>query len=265
MRFPDSDDVRPCFAEPPANLLLRQLPAEDRSRLEAHLQAVPVSRGMNLFGELDASEFVYFSQGPLISLEQSNRVEVALIGGEGLVGWPSLVGCSCSPYRAVVRGRDGIVAKMPTRVLMAIAAASPALQLILNRFITVVSVQMGETIGAFALHRIDIRLARWILLRHDRLGGDEILAHHDEIADNLGARRASITDSLHVIEGEGLVRCRRGRIWVRNRVALEQMAARCYGVAELQYRELIGKFGKSVVPRASEPVRPAIPMGRSFT
>jgi CRP-like cAMP-binding protein len=232
-----------------ANLLLRHLPSADRDRIEPHLQATPVSRGMVLLEERASTEYVYFPQDALVSLDQVDGAEIALTGKEGLVGWPALVGCTSSPYRAVVRGPGGAVFKIRTDTLMRIASEQPALASILNRFVTVVSMQMAETIGAFAFHRIDMRLARWLLLRHDRLSGDEIAVNHDEIATNLGTRRASITDCLHIIEGDGLVRCRRGRIVIRDRARLEALATGCYGTAESCYREIIGDFGKAPTHR----------------
>jgi CRP-like cAMP-binding protein len=202
---------------------------------------------MVLIEERASTDYVYFPLGTLVSLDQPDGAEIALIGNEGLVGWPALVGCARSPHRAIVRGLEGTVSKIRTDVLMRIAAESPAVASVLNRFVTVVGMQMAETIGAYALHRVDMRLARWLLLRHDRLAGDEIAVNHDEIAANLGTRRASITDCLHIIEGEGLVRCRRGRIVVRDRARLEELASGCYGTAESCYREIIGEFGKAPV------------------
>jgi CRP-like cAMP-binding protein len=199
---------------------------------------------MVLIEERVSTDYVYFPLGGLVSLDQADGAEIALIGNEGLVGWPALVGCKRSSHRAIVRGPDGTVFKIRTDVLMRIASEIPTLASVLNRFVTVVSMQMAETIGAYALHRVDMRLARWLLLRHDRLAGDEIAVNHDEIATNLGTRRASITDCLHIIEGEGLVRCRRGRIVVRDRARLEALATGCYGTAESCYREIIGNFGK---------------------
>lgn len=227
-----------------ARSFLSRLGSRELARISPHLEAVSVLRGASLFAVADASEYIYFPQGPLISLEQHNGVEVALIGSEGLVGWPALVGCVSSPYAAVVRGRDGVLLRIGAEAFRVIMMDAPSLALILNSFVNVINVQMGETIGALASHRIDLRLARWILLRHDRVGGDEIVVQHDEIATNLGARRASITDCLHLLEGDGLVRCRRGRLSVRNRSGLEEMAAGCYGAAEVFYRDAIGSFGK---------------------
>jgi hypothetical protein len=115
---------------------------------------------------------------------------------------------------------------------------------------------MGETIGSHGLHRLDGRVARWLLVRHDRARGDEIRVRHDEIADSLGVRRASITDCLHIIEGDGHLRCRRGRITIRDRAQLVQMAGVCYGAAEAHYRSFFGPFGKcaaSLLPAAVNP------------
>jgi CRP-like cAMP-binding protein len=179
-----------------------------------------------------------------VSLQEASGFEVALIGSEGLVGWPALVGVTSSPFRALVRARDGVVLRMPLDAAIATMSCAPGIAGLYNRFVTVLGVQMAESMKACASHRIETRLARWILLRHDRVGGDEILVQHDEIADDLSSRRASITDSLHVIEGTGLVRCRRGRLLVRDRHALENLARGYYGSAEAIYREVIGRFGK---------------------
>ena len=199
---------------------------------------------MILIEESSLIDHVYFPLGPLISLKQVGSIEVALVGSEGLVGWTALAGCTRSPYRAVVGCVGGTILKVGTHVLTKIASEAPALALVISRFVNVINVQMSETIGAYAFHRTDMRLARWLLLRHDRLETDDISVNHDEIAENLGARRASITDCLHVIEGDGLVRCRRGRITIRDRSGLEALATGCYGAAESFYRETIGDFGK---------------------
>lgn len=238
---PSWPDSRPPVA---ARSFLAQIGPRDLARMTPHLEAVEVCRGASLFPMSDVGEHIYFSQGPMISLEQQNGVEVALVGSEGLVGWTALVGCATSPYGAVVRGRDGYLLRVRTELFRSIIVDAPSINLVLNSFVNVITVQMSETIGAFASHRIEMRLSRWILMRHDRVGGDEIMVQHDEIAANLGARRASVTDCLHLLEGDGLVRCRRGRIFVRNRRGLEEVAAACYGAAEDCYRTAIGSFGK---------------------
>lgn len=233
--------------------LLARLNAVDRDALWPFLESVTVARGTKLFDVADSGDHIYLPQGPLISIGQGNDVEVALVGSEGIVGWPALIGCTASPFEASVCGRDGVIFKVRTRDLCALVAARPEFGQMLSCVMNAVGLQMAETIGAAASHRLDLRLARWLLLRHDRLGGDEILVHHGDIAINLGTRRASITDTLHVLEGAGLVRGRRGRIVVRDRRGLESVAAGCYGASESLYRMVIGPFGKPSSGRVETP------------
>lgn len=227
---------------------LSRLNEADKASLRACLEPVEVDRGTVLLNHLDTSEYVYFSQGPLISIRYGNCVEVALIGSEGFVGWPALLGCSSSPFIAMICGREGNILRIEARQLRALAAARPTLSERLSSFVNMVGLQMAENIGAHASHRVDLRLARWILLRHDRVSGDEIIVQHDEIAAQLGTRRATVTDTLHILEGAGHVRGKRGRLIVRDRAGLERVAGSCYGASEGFYRSAIGAFGKSPTP-----------------
>jgi CRP-like cAMP-binding protein len=245
----ESDIAMPLPERRPTGFLAR-LCDTDFAQLKPSLELVEVTRGAMLVALADVGDFVYFSQGPLISLNQGNAVEVALVGSEGVVGWPTLVGCAASPFEATVCGRDGWIFRVRGEHLRALIVARPSIGLMLVGFINAVGLQMAETIGAAASHSLERRLARWILLRHDRMGGDEIPVHHDDIAGNLGTRRATITDTLHLLEGAGHVRGRRGRIIVRDRRGLESVAGGCYGSSEAFYRSVLGPFGKSLPSRA---------------
>jgi hypothetical protein len=90
---------------------------------------------------------------------------------------------------------------------------------------------------------------------HDRIDGDEIQLNHECIGRMLGVRRATVTDTLHVLEGGGAIGSSRGRIWVRDRALLEACAGPSYGFAETQYRKLIAPFGKgaaaALIPKSS--------------
>ena len=103
---------------------------------------------------------------------------------------------------------------------------------------------MARAITSSLQHPVEQRVARWLLMRHDRVGGDILAVHHDDIAGSMNVRRASVTDRLHLIEGERLIRCSRGRIAIRDRCGLEALAGEAYGAAEAQYRLLIAPFGK---------------------
>lgn len=235
-----------------SNLLLRQLSIPDRTSIEHHLQFETVSPGTTLVEIGEPLDALYFPLQAVISLEEAAGMEVAAVGREGMFGWTAFAEYNCSPFRAVARGPESLMLKLPTVIANAALAASANLRAMVYQYLVVVSIHMSETIGSQGSHRVDARLARWLLVRHDRLRGDEIRVHHAEIAENLGVRRASITDCLHILEGELLIRCRRGRIIIRDRLRLEQMAGRCYGSAEAHYRSAFGSFGK----RACETMAP---------
>lgn len=211
-----------------SNLLLRQLTAADRSLVEPHLELQWVSCGTLLFDEGDPVEHAYFPVDTVIALEQACRIEVALAGREGMAGWTAASGHCRSPYRAVVRCRDGQILRIAVQRLLAAMSANPKLRSTILQYMVVCAVHMAEGLSAHSHHRLEAAIARWLLLRHDRLGGDWIPAHHQEIADNLGARRASVTDCLHVMEGDLHIRCRRGRILVRNRADCPCFTGACW-------------------------------------
>lgn len=238
-----------------ANSLLKQIAGIDREMIERHARLRALDVGTTLFEAGEPLEQVYFPIDTIVTLEQSCGIEVAVAGREGMAGWTGIAGFRNSPYRAVARCRGGHVVTMPLEVLLAMSASNNPLRLILAQYLVVTAVHMAEGLGAHVHHRLEAAIARWLLLRHDRLGGDWIPVQHQEIADGLGARRASVTDCLHILEGERHIRARRGRILVRNRPDLETRANGAYGAAESLYCASLAPFGKSVNGERSAPER----------
>lgn len=228
-----------------SNLLLKQLATADRALIEQHAEPLEAATGAVLFEAGQSLEHVYFPVDTMVALENFSGVEVAIAGREGMSGWTAIGGVNHSPYRAVVRWRAGWLLRVPIETLVWAIAARVQLRWVLTQFAIVSAVQMAEGVGAHLHHRLEAAVVRWLLMRHDRVGGDWIQAHHQEIADSLGARRASVTDCLHVIEGAWHIRCRRGRILIRDRSALETRAVGAYGTAESLYRASLGQFGKT--------------------
>lgn len=245
--FSDRPDPISSLLPTKNNHLLRQLAVADRVLLERRMECAPVAAGTVLIDVGQPLDTVYFPVDAVISIEQSSRMEVATVGREGMFGWSAMAEHQRSPFRAVVRGRNGLLLTSPVASAVSAMSESPRLRAMLCRYLVIVAIHMSETIDSHCLHRLEVRLARWLLVHHDRVAGDEIRAQHDQIADSLGVRRASITDCLHIIEGEGHIRCRRGRITMRDRAPLEQMARGCYGAAEAHYRSSFGSFGKGRV------------------
>ncbi|MFD1788199.1 Crp/Fnr family transcriptional regulator [Sphingomonas floccifaciens] len=179
------------------------------------------------------------------ALDDGTRFEIGLIGSEGLLGWPSVLSFAPEPQTAIVQLGGGSALAIPTEALIDACSASETLHIAMLRFAHAFSVQMSLTIVANLRDGIEQRLARWLLMLHDRIDGDAMAITHGELAGALHVRRASITDALHVLEGERMLRCTRGQITVRDRAALTEIAGACYGPAETRYRMLIGDFGKS--------------------
>jgi len=231
------------------NILLARLSRADQALIEPYVQECTLACGASLIGTDELLEAVFFPSTALVTLEDSSQsessVEVALIGREGMLGWPALLGCERSSHAARVSLRAGTVLRVPLAPLRLACNASPSLHAALLQFVNVMFVQLARAIACSLQHTLHQRLARWLLMRHDRLAGDVVVVNHDHIAGSMNVRRASVTDGLHVLEGQRLVHSRRGRVVIRDRRGLETFAGGAYGTAEAEYRLLIAPFGKT--------------------
>lgn len=135
---------------------------------------------------------------------------------------------------------EGTAQRIPLSRLLAALPENPVFSNLLARFIQTFASQICYTALCNANCQVDERLARWLLMCHDRVDGDEIALTHDFISSRLSVRRPSITTALHVLEGRKFVRAERGRVTIRDRKGLEEFAGGFYGKAEEEYRRLIG-------------------------
>lgn len=238
---------------PPAarNLLLSALAAADLRLLAPHLHPVGFAAGATMLVPFQPVEHLFFIEEGLASIGDATSaahagMETAVVGREGLLGWPALLGASPSGQTATVQGGGCTALAIAAAPLAACCRTSLSLHATLLGFVQTVMLQMADAIASHLGHALDQRIARWLLMRHDRVGGDQLLFRHDDIADGLNVRRASVTDRLHLMEGDQLIRCRRGRVIVRDRARLEAFAGSAYGGAEQHYRLMIAPFGKTV-------------------
>ena len=119
---------------------------------------------------------------------------------------------------------------------------SQALHEMLLRFAYVTTVQASFTLLSNAVHQVDERLARWLLMCHDRLESDDIRLTHEFMSLMLAVRRPSVTNALHTLEGNGFIELTRGYVFIRNRRALEEFAGDAYGKPEAEYNRLLGSL-----------------------
>ncbi|KQO55891.1 CarD family transcriptional regulator [Methylobacterium sp. Leaf102] len=224
------------------NRLLKVMPPEDFARLRPHLEPVDLLTGQILLAPNARTEHIHFIETGIASItaEGANgRVEVGIIGREGAVGiTPVLLGSDRIPHNHFIQ-MPGSALQIRTDALTAAVEESPTLRKLLLRYVLTEMIQVRQTAFINATHEIEARLARWLLMCHDRVDGDEILLKHDFLSMMLGVRRSGVTLAMQQLEGAGRIRARRGRITVVNRELLEEMADGGYGTPEAEYARLI--------------------------
>ncbi len=226
------------------NLLLRSLPKDQLELLAPHLERVTFSVDDVMAEAGQPIRFIAFPEAGIAAIlsptdEGPRKLAVGLVGREGYFGWPLLMGDDRWPHDVVMRAEGGTMLRIDADVFRGILAEHGDLGLRMLRFANVLMIQMGRTIVSSLVHPVERRMARWILLYHDRLSADEICLTHEEFRLMLGVRRSSVTEALHRLEAHHAVRALRGRVIVRDRDKLTELAGDTYGTAEQEYRRLI--------------------------
>lgn len=231
-----------------SNLLIRSLGADDQNLLEPYFTRIAIDEDDVLATAGQAIDTVCFLEGGVASYSRLSssgaRTGIAMVGYEGFAGWHVLLGCHLSSYDIAVAVGGQTALRIAVPDLLAACARSPALQGLLMRFVQSFFAQLSQTAISNVSDSVQHRLCRWLLMNHDRLPGDEIQLSHNEIGNMLGVRRASVTDALHILEGEGLITAKRRSICVRDRRRLRDCGGENYGFAEAEYSRLIAPFGK---------------------
>jgi CRP-like cAMP-binding protein len=225
------------------NFLLRTMADDEARAIERHLEPAELGEGCIILARDVPFPFVYFIESGVVSIvgaASDGRVAAAgMIGREGAAGAVSILEAE-SPahdHRVLVPGSAW---RVPVRTLMSELPRMPAFRVRLLRYIYASMVQALETSLSSAISTVEARLARCLLMCHDRLDGDEIPITHNALSHTIGVRRAGVTVALHVLEGEHMIRSLRGRITIRNRSGLETLAFGTYGRAEAEYNRLVG-------------------------
>jgi CRP-like cAMP-binding protein len=230
------------------NLLLKAMSREDYARLKPDLEPVNL-KVRDVLVEANAPiTHVYFMETGLASVVaislDNERIEVGHIGREGMTGEPIPLGVTSSPNQTFIQVA-GSGLRIEAGNLTAALDASPSLKALLLRWVQASMIQTAQTALANGRFTIQERLARWLLMCHDRMDGDDLPLTHEFLSLMLGVRRSGVTEALHVLEGVQIVKVGRGHIRLLDRERLEEIAGGCYGVAEAEYAKLIG-----IVPSA---------------
>ena len=213
------------------NLWIAALEPADRKRLEPHLHVKPFAQGQMLYDAGEDVGDVWFPMTGVVSLmtvlPDDKMVETAAIGREGLVG------VTCGPMNARASSRaiaqiEGTAACCSADVFAKAMSKSEAMRTALAKFTESLFAQVQQTAACNAQHRLDERLARWLLTLHDRADGARFNLTQADIADMLGVRRATVSEVGTVLENKRLIRRGRGWVEVLDRPALEDAACGCY-------------------------------------
>ncbi len=223
-------------ATPPAykNKILQLVPAEEFARLRGHLTRVRLVNGQVLHGPGERMEQVFFVEQGFVSMvaeaeDETSRVEVGLIGPEGMVGLTSILSAEPRSYNRAMVQQAGIGYSMLTSTLVAGLDRMPVLHGVLLREIDVFLAQVSQTAACNGRHVLAARLARWLLLALDRVEGNEVALTQELLAIMLAVRRSGVTIAVQALETAGVIRHSRGRIIVCDRPGLEAAACNCYG------------------------------------
>jgi CRP-like cAMP-binding protein len=232
-----------------ANTLLGALSESDRALIEPHLQLVKLDRGQVLVARDEPVGQVHFLENGVASItamsDDDGRTEIGIIGRDGMSGTNLLLGDSRSPHDTFVQVSPADAFRLTAAQFTTAIEASATLRQTMLRYLKTLLVQVAQCAVANARHQIEARLARWLLMCHDRIDGNEVALTHEFMAMMIGAQRSGVTVALHVLEGTGTIRSRRGLVVIQDRAKLEELAGDAYGAAEAEYRRLIGPLGSS--------------------
>ena len=227
------------------NRLLARLSEGDFALLAAALEPMDCPRAMVISEPGEPIPYLLFPETGVISIvvqtPEGQSAEAGVVGREGFVTSAIMLGTDRVPHRVEIQiaGRGH---RIGVSAFLAAVAKSETLRTTFLRFAHILGVQTSFTAASNALHPVEERLARWLLMCHDRSESDELYLTHKFMSVMLAVRRATVTTAVHVLEGNKFITGERGYITILNRVALEEFAGDAYGGPEAEYRRLLGAF-----------------------
>lgn len=231
-------------ARPPDNLLLAALPAAARLRLTGDRPPVELALSEILSEAGGRIRHVYFPIDGFISLitpaHGRGQMEIGLVGREGMLGVPLLLGMNVSPLRAMVQG-PGRAWRVDAASMQQELAINPELRAALNRYLYVFLAQLMQTATCTRFHLIEARLARWLLMTRDRAYSNQFHITHEFLALMLGVRRVGVTSAASALQRRKLISYRRGDISVLDVHGLERAACECYAIDKKIYARTLGR------------------------
>lgn len=214
-----------------SNELLAALPSRERDPILQLCEQITLTQDDVLGEPGERIRHVYFPIDGFIALlagvDGHDALAVDLVGSEGMLGAPLVLGVHTSPMRARVQG-SGSALRLKVADFLRALAETPVLERQLRRYLCIRLAQASQTAACASFHVVEARLACWLLMAHDRAHGDRFYLTHDRLARLLGVRRSGVTTAAGVLQAGALIEYTRGHIAVLDRGRLEQSACSCY-------------------------------------
>lgn len=229
------------------NKLLELVPRSELDVLLPSLEVVDLPKGFVVAEMGETIDYVYFLEQGLCSIisvsPEGNKAEAGMVGYEGFAPTPPVARSRVSFHHANMQA-DGHGHRIAVDALWAAMDTCPTFTNLLTRFSHNLATQVSYTAMSNAVHQVEERLARWLLMSHDRLRQNEFPITHEYMAVMLAVRRPSVTTALHILEGNRFIRAERGCIIMRDREAMTEFCRDAYGQPEAEYASLFGSaFG----------------------
>jgi CRP-like cAMP-binding protein len=227
---------------PVVNRLIETLPHEECLELLVRGELVDLTLGEILCEVNQRYHHVYFPLTGFISLVATVRghqpLEIGMIGSEGMLGATLALGIGAAPLRGVVQGA-GTALRLTAPQLRRGLSDSPSLLRTLNQYLYILMAQLSQSVACTRFHNVEARLARWLLMTHDRVHSDRFYLTHQCLADMLGVRRSAVTIAAGSLQKRELIRYVRGDITIVSRRGLEAASCECYGAVANDYARLL--------------------------
>ncbi len=230
-------------AEPPINQILAALPLPEYNRLASHLKPVHLNSGEILLEANEPILNVYFPERAMISLVSimmnGSTTEIGLIGNEGMIGLPAILGGNSISSRTIVQ-ISGTALEVSAEVVRQEFQRGEKLQKLLLLYTQALLTQVAQSAACNSQHNIQERLARWLLSVQDCILQDELPLTQEFIANMLGIRRSGVTVAAGILQQAGIISYSRGRIKILNQQGLEEAACECYRLVQNEFMRLLG-------------------------
>ncbi len=217
--------------QPYKNKILASLPSAEIALLDPHLSPLPLPAGKALQNPNEEAEYAYFLETGLASvvveMADGNTVETGITGNEGVVGIPAILGTKTMPTRTFMQ-IPGNGHRIKADRLKEEFERSGNLHKLINNFFQAYLVQTSQTAACNRLHEIAERLARWLLMCHDRMESDTFSITHEFLGHMLGTPRSTVSLAAGILQKAGLLDYSRGQVNIRDRKGLEKIACECY-------------------------------------